>query len=117
MTILHPEIIPLGFNEIIPSLNHSTFTYSQVRDLREESMWRNLDNVVVEQALKSWYKSMSRLTAINYESGMKKLEEFPVFYLLKDLLEATFSAFLLLASYIIYCRTPFSSVCQSSNLV
>lgn len=76
MTILHPEIIPLGFNEIIPSLNHSTFTYSQVKELREESIWRNLDNVVVEQALKSWYKSMSRLTAINYESGMKKLEEF-----------------------------------------
>lgn len=75
MTVLHQEIIPSIHKELIPSLNPSTFTYSQVKNLREEAIWRNLDNVTVEQALKSWYESMNRLTSINYQSGMNKLIE------------------------------------------
>jgi len=76
MTLIHQEITPYVHKELIPSLNPSIFTYSQVKNLREESVWRNLDNVSVEQALDAWYKSMSRLTAINYQSGMRKLVEF-----------------------------------------
>lgn len=76
MTILHKEIIPSFHRDLIPSINPSTFTYSQVKNLREEAIWRNLDTVTVEQALSAWYKSMSRLTSINYQSGMKKLVEF-----------------------------------------
>jgi hypothetical protein len=75
MTILHQEIIPSIHQELIPSLNPSTFTYSQIKNLREEAIWRNLDTVSIEQALNAWYQSMNRLTAINYQSGMKKLIE------------------------------------------
>jgi len=73
MTILHHEITPSFHMDLIPSLNPSSFTYSQVKSLREEAIWRNLDNVTVEQALDSWYRSMSRLTAINYRSAMNRL--------------------------------------------
>ena len=76
MTLIHQEITPSIHRELIPSLNPSTFTYSQIKNLREEAIWRNLDNVTVEQALDAWYKSMNRLTAINYQSGMRKLIEF-----------------------------------------
>ena len=71
MTIAH-QIIPSTQTELLPLTN---FTYSQVKELRSEAIWRNLESVTVDQALKSWYRSMSRLTAINYESGMRKLEE------------------------------------------
>src|ERR1700761_6818651 len=75
MTLVHQEVLPSGDKELIPSINPSAFTYSQVKTLREEAIWRNLDSVSVEQALDVWYKSMSRLTAINYQSGMNKLTE------------------------------------------
>lgn len=71
MTIVN-QIIPAMQTDLVESSN---FTYSQVKELRSEVIWRNLNSVTVDQALKSWYKSMSRLTAINYESGMRKLEE------------------------------------------
>lgn len=73
MTVLPNDIIPSGRKDLIPSFNHSTFTYSQVKTLREEAIWKNLDRVTVDQALKAWYQSMNRLTSINYESGMKML--------------------------------------------
>lgn len=75
MTLVHQEILPPGNKELIPFLNPSAFTYSQVKSLREEAIWRNLDSVTVGQALQAWFKSMSRLTAINYQSGMNKLTE------------------------------------------
>lgn len=75
MTLVHQEIFPPGNKELIPSINPSTFTYSQVKSLREEAVWRNLDSVTVDQALQAWFKSMSRLTAINYQSGMNKLTD------------------------------------------
>lgn len=75
MTPRRQEIIPSIRTELIPSINPSTFTYSQVKNLREEAIWKNLDTVTVDQALQSWYGSMSKLTAINYESGMRKLFE------------------------------------------
>ncbi len=75
MLSFHQDTIPSFHKELIPSINPSTFTYSQVKNLREETIWRNLDNVTVEQALKSWYESMNRLTSINYQSGMNKLIE------------------------------------------
>lgn len=56
--------------------NPSIFTYSQAKSLREEAVWRNLDIVTIEQALDTWYQSLGRLTAINYQSGMRKLAEF-----------------------------------------
>ena len=71
MTIFHQEIMPSN-TELVRTSN---FTYSQVKELRDEAVWRNLDNVTVEQALNSWYQSMNRLTSINYQSGMKKLAE------------------------------------------
>ena len=55
--------------------NAYAFTYSQVKSLREEAVWRNLEKVTVGEALISWYQSMNRLTAINYQSGMRKLGE------------------------------------------
>lgn len=73
MTLVHTEILPSGNKELIPSLNPSTFTYVQTKALREEAIWRNLDSVSVTQALEAWYMSMNRLTAINYQSGMRKL--------------------------------------------
>lgn len=76
MTHCHRDVIPSIHNDLIPSINPSTFTYSQVKGLREETLWRNLENVTVEQALEAWYKSMNKLTAINYQSGMRKLIEF-----------------------------------------
>lgn len=76
MISFHQDINPSFQKELIPSLNPSTLTYSQVKNLREEAIWQNLDTVSVEQALDAWYKSMNRLTAINYQSGMKKLAEF-----------------------------------------
>jgi integrase/recombinase XerD len=76
MTAFHQDIIPYIRKDLIPSINLSTLTYSQVKDLREDTIWRNLDNVTVKQALEAWYKSMNRLTAINYQSGMRKLIEF-----------------------------------------
>jgi integrase len=76
MTAFHQDILPYVHKDLIPSINLSTLTYSQVKDLREDTIWRNLDNVTVEQALEAWYKSMNRLTAINYQSGMHKLIEF-----------------------------------------
>jgi integrase len=75
MTIIHQGVFPSGSKELIPSLNPSAFTYSQVKILREEAIWQNLDKVSVSQALENWYQSMSRLTAINYQSGMRKLIE------------------------------------------
>ena len=75
MTLIHQEILPSVHRELIPPLNTSTFTYLQAKALREETIWRNLDSVSVEQALEAWYKSMSKLTAINYQSGMRKLIE------------------------------------------
>lgn len=75
MISFHQDVNPSFHKELIPSLNPSTFTYSQVKNLREEAIWRNLDNVTVGQALKSWYESMNRLTSINYQSGMNKLIE------------------------------------------
>lgn len=71
MTIAN-QIIPAMQTDLIESTN---FTYSQVKELKSEVIWRNLNSVTVDQALRAWYKSMSRLTAINYESGMRKLEE------------------------------------------
>jgi integrase/recombinase XerD len=76
MTIFNQEIIASIDKDLIPSLNPSGFTYSQIKDLREEAIWKNIDMVSVEQALQAWYKSMNRLTAINYQSGMRKLVEF-----------------------------------------
>lgn len=76
MISFHQDVNPSFHKELTPSLNPSTFTYSQVKNLREEAIWRNLDTISVEQALDAWYKSMNRLTAINYQSGMKKLAEF-----------------------------------------
>lgn len=70
MTIFNQEIIASIDKDLIPSLNPSGFTYSQIKDLREEAIWKNIDMVSVEQALQAWYKSMNRLTAINYQSGM-----------------------------------------------
>lgn len=75
MTCIHQEIIPYSSSELIPPINPSTLTYSQVKNLREEAIWRNLDKVTVEQALGAWYQSLGRLTAINYQSGMRKLIE------------------------------------------
>lgn len=75
MTLVHQEILPPRNKELIPPINPSVFTYSQVKSLREEAIWRNLDSVTVNQALQAWFKSMSRLTAINYQSGMNKLTE------------------------------------------
>ena len=71
MTLVH-QIIPALQTDLLQPTN---FTYSQVKELRSEAIWRNLEAVTVDQALKSWYRSMGRLTAINYESGMRKLEE------------------------------------------
>ncbi|WP_079989510.1 tyrosine-type recombinase/integrase [Candidatus Protochlamydia phocaeensis] len=76
MTIIHQDVIPSGYKELIPSLNPSTFTYAQVKHLREEAIWNNLDRVNLSQALSAWYDSMSSLTALNYQSGMRKLVEF-----------------------------------------
>lgn len=73
MTSLHPSIQNSFHKDLIPSINPSTFTYSNIKNLREEAIWRNLDTITVEQALDAWYKSMNRLTAINYQSGMRKL--------------------------------------------
>ena len=75
MTLVHQEILPSGNMELIPSINPSILPYAQVKNLREEAIWRNLDTVSVEQALDAWFKSMSKLTAINYQSGMKMLAE------------------------------------------
>jgi integrase/recombinase XerD len=75
MTSLIPAIHNSFRKDLIPPINPSTLTYSNIKNLREEAVWRNLNTVTVERALESWYKSMSKLTAINYQSGMKKLIE------------------------------------------
>jgi integrase/recombinase XerD len=73
MTLVHQEIHNHILPELIPSINPSAFTYFHTKNLREEALWRNLDNVTVGQALEAWYKSMSRLTAVNYRSAMRRL--------------------------------------------
>lgn len=50
------------------------FTYAEVKSLREEAIWRNLKDVTVREAVEKWFKSMSKLTAINYRSAIKQLE-------------------------------------------
>lgn len=75
MTSLLPAIHNSFHQDLIPSINPSTLTYSNIKNLREEAIWRNLDTMSVEQALDYWYDSMSKLTAINYRSGMRKLIE------------------------------------------
>ncbi len=76
MTLINQEILPSIHMELFPSLNTSTLTYSQAKNFREEAIWRNLNTITVEHALNAWYQSLTRLTAINYQSGMRKLIEF-----------------------------------------
>lgn len=60
--------------EIVPSLNQQTLKYDQILMATKEAIWDKLKNHSVGEALEIWFSTLGHLTAVNYRSGMKKLE-------------------------------------------
>ncbi len=65
-------LVPISYD---PVLTTSFDTYEQAQNLKSQVVWKALDKITLEEAFISWLGTLSRLTAINYQSGMKKLVE------------------------------------------
>jgi integrase/recombinase XerD len=50
-------------------------TYEQAHSFKTNAVWKALDRITVEEAIGVWLRTLSPLTQINYNSGMKKLAE------------------------------------------
>ncbi len=75
MTQVHQEIHPPIHIELIPSLNTSVLKYEDALSLITDSVWDDLSNRTVGEALELWLETLGKLTAINYRSGMRMLAE------------------------------------------
>jgi integrase/recombinase XerD len=65
-------LIPTSSNiEIQPIIG----TYEQAQLFKTNTVWNALDRITVEEAIGTWLGTLSPLTQINYNSGMKKLTE------------------------------------------
>ena len=61
-------------NFSLPSaLSIDKFTYLQAQDLVKEAIWKNLSDITVGEAISSWLKTLTKLTAKNYAAGMNVL--------------------------------------------
>lgn len=63
---------------LIPSINQNvipnrSFSLHEARTLKEESVWENLKNIRLEQAISLWLDTLSLLTRLNYQSAFTKL--------------------------------------------
>lgn len=56
-------------------LNAGAINYEHALQLKKESVWKNLANITVEQAILQWVTTLRLITAKNYISGMKKMAE------------------------------------------
>lgn len=50
-------------------------TFEEVRSARTESMWQQLGELSVADALDAWYETLKQLTRTNYHSGFRQLAE------------------------------------------
>lgn len=54
--------------------NPDTYTYQEAKQLKEESLWRDLSNISLELAIITWLNTLSQLTRKNYKSGINVLK-------------------------------------------
>lgn len=50
-------------------------TYEQATSFKSNLIWKQLDLILIEEAIHQWLQTLSSKTQINYRSGMKKLIE------------------------------------------
>lgn len=48
-------------------------TFSQALELKKEAVWKNLENILLKQAITEWLRTLKPITAKNYASGIKQL--------------------------------------------
>ena len=65
-------LVPASSNIEIQSI---IGTYEQAQSFQTNAVWNSLDRITVEEAMGAWLGTLSPLTQINYNSGMKKLAE------------------------------------------
>lgn len=66
------SLVPASSNIEIQTISG---TYEQAQSFKTNSVWNALDRITVEEAIGNWLGTLSHLTQINYNSGMKKLAE------------------------------------------
>lgn len=69
------ECNPSFRTDLIPQLNTSISNYDQAVSVVKNVVWDKLSDRSVGEALESWLETLSTLTAANYRSGMRKLQE------------------------------------------
>ena len=66
------DLVPASCNlEIQPILE----SYEQAQAFKTKTIWTALDRITVGEAIGNWLGTLSPLTMLNYNSGMKKLAE------------------------------------------
>ncbi len=63
-------------NEIIPTQQNRIIfpgTYEESQSAKTETIWKQLGNLSVEEALEVWFQTLRDLTRMNYRSGFRRL--------------------------------------------
>jgi integrase/recombinase XerD len=74
MTLAHLEILPSRHKDLSTSINPS-IDYDDAVAITKRVTWAKLKDRSVKEALEIWFTTLSPRTAINYCSGMQKLQE------------------------------------------
>lgn len=80
LVISYPQIFERGFMTLQARPNHQIVetgapTYEQAISIQKNVFWDSLDKHTVGEALERWLNTLSKLTSVNYRSGMKQLIE------------------------------------------
>jgi len=69
------ELIPFSQQAAV-STNFET--YEKAQSVKQNLVWKALDEILLEEVIQAWLGTLHRLTALNYKSGIKKLIEYGI---------------------------------------
>lgn len=71
----HSTTLPTTLSTTDPISQSFTQSFDEAKALKTEAVWRNLATITLRQAISEWLTTLTKLTAKNYASGMRKLIE------------------------------------------
>ncbi len=67
--------LPIELNKPSEIKPLTSYSFNESQSLRKEAIWQNLATITISEAISTWLTTLTRLTAKNYTSGMKRLAE------------------------------------------
>ena len=64
--------------ELVTQSENTLASHKRIKAARDELIWERMASIPLIELANEWLSTLARLTAINYTSALKKLEEFKV---------------------------------------